>query len=300
MIALMDMFEETVKTNGAGGDSGCGPVSLRFPWLRLLWGHLCRVGRLCMGAVRLLGAGILDQLYPPVCVHCGAVTGQPDVLCPSCWSRLRPITRPLCPVTGVPFGYDLGEGALSAKAIADPPPFARARSAVVHNQVARTLVSRLKFGDRPELAKFCARLMVAAGQELFAPQEMAGPTPVLVPVPLHRFRHWQRRYNQSGLLAREVARQCGLTCMEGLVRRTRPTRPQIGLNARQRARNVQGAFAVHGDMLARLKGRPVIIVDDVITTGSTVGAISRALHRAGVAHVDVLSFSRVVIGADDS
>ncbi|HHS83098.1 MAG TPA: ComF family protein [Devosia sp.] len=280
------MFEKTVKANG----SDSGPE--RFPSLR-------RSGQIALQVLLRLGAGVLDQLYPPACVHCAAVTGQPDVLCPSCWSRLRPITRPLCPVMGVPFGYDLGEGALSARAIADPPPFARARSAVVHNQVARTLVSRLKFGDRPELAKFCARLMVVSGQELFGPVEGEGSAPVLVPVPLHRFRHWQRRYNQSGLLAREVARQSGLTCMEGLVRRTRPTRPQIGLNARQRARNVRGAFAVHGDLLARLEGRPVIIVDDVITTGSTVGAISRVLNRAGVARVDVLSFSRVVIGADD-
>ncbi|VAW19918.1 Competence protein F homolog, phosphoribosyltransferase domain; protein YhgH required for utilization of DNA as sole source of carbon and energy [hydrothermal vent metagenome] len=258
-----------------------------------------------MERFKRFGSAVLDLIYPPVCMHCGGVTGTADVLCAKCWVKMRPITHPLCPVLGLPFEYFLGKGAISAQAIANPPIFDRARSALVHNGVARTLVSRLKFGDREEMAGFCARMMVFAGAELFGdfsvPQgrpEQRG-LPVLVPVPLHPGRQWQRRYNQSTLLARAIARQTGLEIEPLLVRRVKPTRPQIGLSAKQREINVKGAFAIVPQLLEKLHGRRIIIVDDVITTGSTINAISAELKKNGVERIDVISFSRVVIGIDD-
>ena len=141
--------------------------------------------------LRQLGGAVLDQLYPPLCLHCDAPVASADALCGECFRKLRPITAPYCPVLGLPFEVSLGPDARSAEAIADPPPFARARSAVIYDEVARKLVGRLKYGDRPELARFCARLMAAAGAELWSGD------PVLVPVPLHRTRLLSRRYNQS-------------------------------------------------------------------------------------------------------
>ena len=122
--------------------------------------------------------------------------------------------------------------------------------------------------------------------------------PVIVPVPLHRSRLFERRYNQSLELARAIGRVTGLPVDAGLARRTRRTRQQVGLSADARQRNVAGAFAIHPSTAARLGGRPVLLVDDVITTGSTVKALTRAFRRAGVEHVDVLSFARVVTGSD--
>ena len=235
---------------------------------------------------------LLDQLYPPVCLNCGAPVARADALCPDCWRQLRLITPPLCPRLGLPFEVDLGPGALSAEAIADPPPFDRARSAVVYTEIARTLVGRLKYGDRPEIARFCAQLMRGAGAELL------DSDPVLVPVPLHRFRLWSRRYNQSTELARQLGALADLPVDPLLVVRRRATHQQVGLTADQRRRNVSGAFVARDDALDRLKGRRVILIDDVITTGATVGAVTRALQRAGVKEIDVLSFARVVVGAE--
>lgn len=242
--------------------------------------------------LRRLGAGVLDLIYPPACLDCGAPTASADALCPACFKKLRPITAPYCPRLGIPFEVTLGPDALSAEAIADPPPFERSRSAVLYNEVARTLVSRMKYGDRPELAGFCARLMAVAGNELWE------SAPVLVPVPLHFSRQFERRYNQSTELARALARLQGLSIDATLVRRTRRTRQQVGLSADARQRNVSGAFAVHPDAIRRLKGRGVVLVDDVITTGSTVKAITRALNKAGIYKVDVISFARVVVGGN--
>lgn len=236
--------------------------------------------------------GLLDLLYPPICLNCEAPVAVADGLCASCFRQLRPITAPMCPRLGIPFQISLGPDALSAEAIADPPPFDRARSAVIYNDVARALVSRLKYGDRPELALFCAKLMTTAGAEFWTAR------PVLLPVPLHPLRQIGRRYNQSLELARAIARRTDLPVDAGLVRRTRATPRQVGLSAAARARNVAGAFAVHPDALARTRGRPVVIVDDVVTTGSTVKALTRALNRAGIERVDVISFARVVPGAE--
>jgi ComF family protein len=196
-------------------------------------------------------------------------------------------------VLGLPFEVSLGPDARSAEAIADPPPFGRARSAVLYNKVARRLVARLKYGDRPELARFCARLVAQAGHELW------GSDAVLVPVPLHPVRQFSRRYNQSTELARALGRIIGLPVDPALAIRKKRTRQQVGLSADARQRNVAGAFLAHPDLLLRLRGRRAIIVDDVITTGATVKAVTRALLAGGAERVDVVSFARVPTNGSD-
>ena len=247
-------------------------------------------------AFRRLGRQVfsfgLDLLYPPTCLDCHAPVASSDALCARCFGKMRPITAPYCPRLGIPFQHDLGPGALSAEAIADPPPFERARSAVLYNEVARAIVSRMKYGDRPELANFCARLMLRAGHELW------GDDAVLVPVPLNRWRQLSRRYNQSTELARALSRLTGIAVEPGLVTRHRNTRQQVGLTRDARHRNVSGAFRPHPHLFGRLKGRRVILVDDVITTGSTIAAVTRTLTKAGVDKVDVISFARVVVGQE--
>jgi len=240
-----------------------------------------------------IGRAVLNHFYPPTCLNCAAPIVVPDALCAMCWRKLRPISAPLCPRLGLPFEVFIGTNALCAQAIANPPEFDRARSALIHNDVARSLILRLKFGDRPELAKFCARLMLAAGAELLQEQS------ILVPTPLHRTRQFSRRFNQSLELARQMHRQGGFMVDPLLVRRQRPTRPQIGLSARQRAKNVAGAFALDPEGIERCWGHPLVIIDDVMTTGSTVSAITRTLRQKGFERIDVISFSRVVIGGAD-
>ncbi|SMQ86336.1 comF family protein [Devosia lucknowensis] len=259
-------------------DTGAGEVKAAGQGLRL--------GQGLMG----LGRQLLDQLYPPACIACQAPLAASNALCPSCFAGLKQISMPLCPVLGIPFDSDIGAEARSAEALADPPPFQAARAAVRYGDIAGTLVSRLKYGDRPELAQFCARLMQSAGSTLWEAR------PIIVPVPLHASRLRLRRYNQSALLALELATLTGLPVDAHLVRRHRNTLQQVGLSGDGRLRNVQGAFSVHPRFMERLQGRPVVLVDDVYTTGATVKAVTRVLQRAGASEVNVLTFARVVIG----
>ncbi len=212
---------------------------------------------------------------------------MPHALCPACWSAMPFIERPYCARLGTPLPYGSGDTLLSPAAIADPPVFGRARAVARYDGPARDLVHRLKYGDRTELARAMAAMMVRAGAELVAQADM------IVPVPLHRWRLWGRRFNQAMLLAGAVAKVSGLPCEPGAIRRVRRTRPQVGLTRAQRADNLQGAFRCPPEARAALAGRKVLLVDDVLTTGATANAASRALLRAGADRVDVLAFARV-------
>jgi ComF family protein len=227
------------------------------------------------------------MLLPPSCPACGTPVVTNDALCARCWSSIRFIAPPLCPVYGTPFAYDLGTGILSAEALADPPPFRRARAAAVYGDVARRLVHQLKYHDRPDLAEIMAIAMRRAGGELIE------GCALIVPVPLYRWRLWQRRFNQSAALAGCLSRLSGVQHDPLALERVKPTRRQVGLSAVQRADNVRGAFRVADDLRAKISGRAVLLVDDVYTSGATAKAATRALLRGGAAAVDVLTFARV-------
>ncbi len=230
----------------------------------------------------------LSLLYPPTCIACQAATGEPHTLCASCWAEVRFIERPYCERLGTPFAVDLGQPLLSPAAIADPPVFQRARAVAEYDGTASLLVHRLKYNDGLELARALGGMMTRAGAELLADAD------VIVPVPLHRWRLWRRRFNQAMALARVVSAESGMSCDPFLLARVKRTRRQVGLTKAQRQENLQGAFRVPTEAKAWLQGKRVLLVDDVLTTGATANAASRALLRGGAASVDVLAFARVV------
>ncbi|MDP4003612.1 ComF family protein [Methylobacterium sp. NEAU K] len=248
-----------------------------------------------MTAIRALAStlrgfprGVLSLIYPPTCSGCGAATADPGALCPTCWTGLRLIEEPLCQRFGTPFALDLGVGPLlSPRAIAEPPVFGRARAVALYDAVARRLVHRLKYEDRLDLSGVMARMMAASGRMLIAEAEC------VVPVPLHRWRLWRRRFNQAALLGRAVAREAGLPFEPAALVRIRATRSQVGLSRAARGVNLSGAFRVPPEQAHRIRGRRVLLVDDVITTGATGNAASRALLRGGAASVDLLTFAMV-------
>ncbi|HEX4738886.1 MAG TPA: ComF family protein [Allosphingosinicella sp.] len=242
--------------------------------------------------VRNLLRETVDFALPPRCPACGTITPEPHRFCFDCWQSLTFLGDPCCQCCGLPFAYgDLGS--LCGGCLAEPPPFERLRAAVAYGEVARTVVLKLKYSGRPGLAETLARFMHRHLPEIGRPA--AGEKgPLLVPVPLHRWRLWKRGYNQAALLASALARANGIAFAPDLLRRTRATPPLKGLGRRERALTVRGAFRVTEKGKAALAGRPVILVDDVFTTGATAGACARTLKRAGAASVAILCWARVV------
>jgi len=246
-----------------------------------------RFARTLVGVRTGIGTAI-DLVLPPTCLSCRKPVGAAGGLCPSCWSGMGFIERPYCERLGTPFVSDDGDATVSPAAIADPPAYDRARAAARFGDVARDLVHLLKYGDRLDLAAPLGSWMARAGRELLADADE------LVPVPLHWSRLWQRRFNQSAMLARAISARANVPVADDVLVRTRATPPQVGLARKERARNVQGAFAVEKSARIRVKGRNLIVIDDVLTSGATADACARVLRRAGAARVDVLVLARVV------
>ena len=240
-------------------------------------------------SLRRVACAAMAIVYPPHCLSCGASTAASDGLCSACWRGISFIARPFCERLGTPFAQDLGGALLSPEAIAHPPAFGRARAVAIYGDgPARRLVHRLKYGDRPEVAGLLGGWMARVARELCT------EAPVIVPMPLHRGRLWRRQFNQAALLSARMAKHLDLPWDPDLLARIKPTRQQVGLNVRARRLNVQGAFAAPD--AAAVRGRHVLLVDDVLTTGATADAASRALLRAGAAGVDVVVFARVAGG----
>ncbi|MGH6763911.1 MAG: ComF family protein [Phyllobacterium sp.] len=247
-----------------------------------------------MEGMRSLARSAVKEMFrlcfPPSCMGCGKHVADAGTVCGACWSGLRFIERPYCAVLGVPFNHDLGDSILSAEAIADPPPYRRARAVAVHDGVPKRMAHGLKYSDRTDLAPWMAGWMARAGQELI------GECDLIVPVPLHPRRLWMRRFNQSAELARAISNRTGKPFEPEALRRIKRTQQQVGLGAQERARNVRGAFRVPEREEIKVRGRSVLLVDDVYTTGATVKAATRALLKGGAGAVDVLTFSRVLPG----
>ena len=240
------------------------------------------------GWLRSGGRILLDAAYPPQCVACRQITAEPDTLCARCWREMPFIARPFCERLGTPFAVDIGGPLLSPAAIADPPVFGRARSVAAYDGAAQALVHKLKYSDRQELALAMGGMMTAAAAELL--QQAS----VIVPVPLHWTRLWQRRFNQAMALATVIGQKSGLPVEPMLLRRRKRTLRQVGLTRAQRQANLQGAFVVPDESKAALKGQHVLLVDDVMTTSSTANAAARILLKQGAAAVDIVTFARVV------
>src|SRR6476469_7554369 len=235
---------------------------------------LSRIAGPLRGAMRFLA----DTALPPLCPSCRTPLGAGAGLCADCWAKL-------------PFIDDPGPGLLSMEAIANPPAYERSRAAVRYDDIAREIVHRFKYGDRLDLAPMLGQWMARAGRELTPGAD------ALVPVPLHWRRLWSRRFNQSAALATAICGLTGVPVLTDALKRVRATPQQVGLDKAERASNVQGAFKVPPERKAAVKGRRLILIDDVLTSGATVDACARALLRAGAAQVDVLVFARVVAGS---
>ena len=227
-------------------------------------------------------------IYPPRCLGCGELTESDFGLCGPCWRDTPFVGGTICESCGVPvIGERDGFRIECDDCLRAPPPWQAGRAALMYDGKAQSLILAFKHGDRPELARPAARWLAAAGRSLLRPGML------IAPVPLHWSRLLRRRYNQSALLARHLGREVGLDCVPDLLLRKQRTPVLDGKTAHERAKVLEGAITTHPRRVQHLKGRDILLVDDVMTSGATLSACARACQAAGANHIFVLALARV-------
>ncbi|HXP95884.1 MAG TPA: ComF family protein [Telmatospirillum sp.] len=233
----------------------------------------------------VLGAA-LDLLIPPRCLSCGGVAETEGALCSRCWDAITFLGPPACLRCGLPFEVDAGGAAICGRCLLDPPRYRRARAVFRYDGASKGLILGFKHADRIGRAPHFARWMARAGAELLAEAD------IIVPVPLHPWRLFLRRYNQSALLAERLAGLSGIPCCPDALSRVRHTPKQGALGRRQRRANLHGAIRLK--RADKVRGCHILLIDDVLTSGATVEECVRVLQDGGATAVDVLTLARVV------
>ena len=229
---------------------------------------------------------LLDFCFPPRCLACKKIVGSADGLCPTCFGKIFFITAPLCNKCGHPFefhGAEENNTCLSCKH--NPPPWTKMIAVTIYDDFSRKLILPLKYSDDTGLARFLGLVMACAGWEMIKEHD------VLIPIPLGRKRLFFRLYNQSSLLAKIIGRITDKAVdTSTLKRKGRKTDGARGLSKTERAQNVKGAFHVTNPKM--IKGRNIVLIDDVFTTGATFAECTRVLKRAGARSVSCLAFAK--------
>lgn len=238
-----------------------------------------------MGAMQRL----LHMIYPPLCVGCGTVVDSDGALCGACWRETPFLTGLVCDGCGVPLPglADPGPAPRCDRCLRDPPPWDQGRAALLYRENGRRIVLALKHGARTELAQAAAPWLARAAAPLLCEETL------IVPIPLHRLRLLQRKFNQAALLATALGARTGHTVCPDLLLRHRATPSLDGKGRAARAEAVADAISVHPRRRALIAGHSLLLVDDVMTSGATLRAATTALHAAGAGQVRVLSLARV-------
>jgi ComF family protein len=232
----------------------------------------------------------LNTILPPRCIGTGEIVDQQGMIAPTLWQELDFIAPPYCATCGLPFDFEdsIEDTTICGDCLSEPPRFDIARAALRYNDASRRLLLRFKYGDQQHAAVTFARWLHLSGLESLKTADF------ILPVPLHWRRLWQRRFNQSALLAKALALRSDIPYLANALTRRRFTGPQKGLNRRNRQKNVRMAFTVTPSVKARIKGKHLILIDDVMTSGATVNECAKLLKHAGAAKITVLTVARVL------
>lgn len=231
----------------------------------------------------------LDTLLPPRCPVTGELVASQGTIAPSIWAQLQFVTNPFCKKCGIPFGFGEEEDGLRCMhCIENPPNYSTARSALIYNETSRDLILGFKHGDKTHMTPSFSPWLKRAGAEMI---EHAN---CFIPVPLHRTRLFARRYNQAALISEILAKETQIEHLAMALKRTRATPSQGHLRTEEREKNVKKAFSVNPKYIEKIKGKSIILIDDVYTTGATVKECAKALLSVNAKEVHVLTLARVL------
>ncbi len=230
---------------------------------------------------------MLQVLYPPRCISCGDMVESDFGLCGKCWRDTPFIDGLCCDLCGAPLAGHSSEAEYCDDCLTTPRPWAQGRAAFRYGEIGRKLVLALKHGDRQEIARPAGLWLARAARPILHDKML------IAPIPLHWTRMIRRRFNQSALLAQELAKVTGLPYCPDLLLRHIRTRSLEGQGHEARFETVTGSISPHPKRCHRMMGRAVLLVDDVMTSGATMAAATEACLAAGASDVSSLVLARV-------
>lgn len=232
---------------------------------------------------------IMDFLFPPKCVLCGKIIEDKNSLCTDCWKKIYFIKKPYCDKCSSPFEFQISSNDLCLSCIKSKPLFIKSRSAVIYNEYAAKIIFRFKFYDKIELRTFLAKSMINAAFDIIDNID------IFIPIPLHKKRLIMRKYNQSLILAETIAKITGKKLINDFLCKKKHTTPQAKLKQKDRIKNLKNIFAVkdkYSNNINEYKNLNFAIVDDVMTTGSTINECIKELNGAGIKNVYAITFAK--------
>ncbi len=229
---------------------------------------------------------VIDIILPPRCLLCGKAIHSDSSLCADCFSKINFINKPYCKHCGMPLDADIPDGLCCTNCLTAKQNLRLCRSAIKYDEISKRLILNFKFSDHLENKKLLCNWLFMAGEDIFK-----HGIDVIVPVPLHYARLFKRKYNQSAILAAGLSELCNIPADYASLKKIRHTTPQIQCSGKQRTQNVKNAFQVVAPQ--NIKGKRIVLIDDVYTTGSTLNECAKALKKAGAKSVDALTVARV-------
>lgn len=229
---------------------------------------------------------LINAILPARCLHCGKIIANDNCLCSECFEQISFITKPYCIHCGTPLLNKSVSDLYCANCLNKKDNLRYSRSAVIYDEFSKKLILDFKFFDHIENKKLLAQWMFFAGKDIFD----AG-VDVILPIPLHYMRLLKRKYNQSAILSSELSKLTNIQADYKSLIKIKKTQPQAECSGKKRITNIKNAFFVkYPD---NIKGKRVLLIDDVYTTGSTLRECAKVLKKAGAKSVDSLTVAKV-------
>ena len=230
---------------------------------------------------------IIDLIFPKKCIICDKHDCQNEI-CTECWVKIKFISQPSCFICSTPFLYEEEKEAICAPCIVNKPNYDRAIAILEYDDASKKIIHKFKYNDQLHILNYIVNLMTNIGKEIFNNIDM------IAPVPIHKYKLLKRGYNQSALIAMNIASRKNLPYLPQLLIKSKNTIAQTGLKKSQRISNISNSFKLNHKFYANLAGKNILLIDDVITTGSTINECSRVLKKEGANKIFVLTLAKKI------
>lgn len=233
----------------------------------------------------------LQHIFPSQCIGCGVFVTFSEGLCHNCWSKVKFINENSCSICSTPFDNETNHsGSICAKCLANRPLYNRHRSVIEYNDLASKLISDFKYNDKTYLQKYFANIIFNRHNHMIQNAD------IIIPVPLHRKKLLKRKYNQAALIAKLLCKMSGKKYLCDALIKTKNTESQVGLDYKKRISNLKGAISCSANTAKLIENKNIILIDDVMTTGTTINLCCKELLKFNPKNIDVLTLAMSVKG----